>query len=139
VDEVRDIGLVRLSGNRSSDPITVYADNWKIPGCPVNGPSIAALGETVAVVWFTMGTDGKGRVRLAVSRDGGGVFGAPMAIDDGRPLGRVDVAILTDDSVLVCWMERAKDDSEIRLHRVGADGFVWLGGEGTKGRRDEGT
>lgn len=122
--EVRDIGLARLSGDRFSKPAILHPDNWKIPGCPVNGPAISARGRVVAVAWYTMATDGAGHVRLAVSRDGGRSFETPISVDDGQPLGRVDTLILADGSVLVCWLENVEDESEIRVRHLRANGTI---------------
>ena len=60
----------------------------------------------------------------------GGVFrptrvrplGLPTRVDDGNPLGRVDVVRLRDGSALVAWMERGPEVAEIRVRRVTPDG-----------------
>jgi hypothetical protein len=120
-DEMRDIAIVRRVDNRWTEPQTVHPDGWRIEGCPVNGPSIAADGERVAVAWFTASNDTP-RVRLAFSEDAGASFSAPVQIDDGDPVGRVDVRLLDDGSAVVSWIERLEDGAEIRLRRVSADG-----------------
>ena len=53
-EEIRDISISKLKNNIWSDPITINEDNWKIYGCPVNGPSIDSNGEFVAIAWFTL-------------------------------------------------------------------------------------
>lgn len=120
-DDIRDIGVVRLSGGRWSEPALVHRDGWKIEGCPVNGPSITADGRRVAVAWYTAAGDTP-RVRLAFSSDAGASFGAPIEIDDGKPMGRVDVELLADGTALVAWLERTADGGEIRARRVYQDG-----------------
>ncbi len=45
-EEVRDISIVRWMDGDWSQPKTIYADNWKINGCPVNGPRIAPPEKT---------------------------------------------------------------------------------------------
>src|SRR6185436_19186156 len=40
--EIRDIYVTRLVAGRWTMPIPVHRDNYKIEGCPVNGPSVAA-------------------------------------------------------------------------------------------------
>src|SRR5436190_910656 len=50
--EIRDIYVTRLGAGKWSMPIRVRADNFKIEGCPVNGPAIAARDKDVAVAWF---------------------------------------------------------------------------------------
>jgi hypothetical protein len=120
-DEVRDIGAARFVGGRWTEPTLVHRDGWKIEGCPVNGPSIAADGRRVAVAWYTAAGDTP-RVRVAFSSDAAAQFGAPVEVDDGKPMGRVDVALLADGSALVSWLERTADGGEVRARRVYADG-----------------
>ncbi|MCH8950347.1 MAG: hypothetical protein IIB87_08230, partial [Chloroflexi bacterium] len=91
--EVRDIGIARVSGGKISDPEILHADNWRIKGCPVNGPAIDSLGTTVAVAWFTQSSLSSTHVRLVISRDGGRSFGEPISIDEGHPLGRVAAVV----------------------------------------------
>jgi hypothetical protein len=121
-EEIRDIAIVRESAGSWSAPSLVHADNWHFEACPVNGPSVAALGDTVAVAWFT-GAQDTARVRLAMSTDGGETFGPPVRIDEGDPLGRVTV--LLDDAAqpVVLWMERTTSDSSaVRVRRVSGSG-----------------
>ena len=120
-EEVRDIGVVRYANGQWSEPALVHRDGWKIEGCPVNGPSIAADGRRVAVVWYT-GAGDTPRVRVAFSSDAAARFGTPLEVDDGKPMGRVDVALLADGSALVSWLERTAEGGEIRARRVWADG-----------------
>ena len=88
----------------------------------MNGPSVAAVGDTVAVAWFT-GAQDTARVRLAISTDGGATFGPPVRIDAGDPAGRVSVLFDEEARPLVLWMERTgPDSSEVRVRRVAADG-----------------
>jgi hypothetical protein len=106
-DELRDISVAAQTPRGWSPPATIHADAWKLFGCPVNGPRIAADGaRRVAVAWFTAAKE-RPRVQLALSTDGGATFGAPIAIDEGHPAGHVDVALLADGSSLVTWIEEA--------------------------------
>jgi hypothetical protein len=121
--EVRDISIVRLRRDgRWSAPVQVHADNWRLDGCPVNGPSVAASGRRVAVAWFTLADTNTPHVRLAFSRDAGASFSPPVKVDDGDPVGRADVLLLDDGSALVSWIERAKGGAEVRVRRVHPDG-----------------
>lgn len=119
--EIRDISIVRLDGGRWTSPRSVAADRWELTGCPVNGPAIAARGRQVAVAWYT-GAGNSPRVKLAFSGDGGKNFGDPVTIDDGSPLGRVDLLMLDDGSALVCWLEKVAGGGALRLRRVSAAG-----------------
>ena len=89
--EIRDIYVTRLLAGRWTMPVAVHRDNFKIEGCPVNGPSIAARAQDVVVAWFTAPNE-KNRSYLAFSHDGGKTFGAPVRADDVESLGRVVVA-----------------------------------------------
>ena len=100
----------------------MYADNWKIDACPVNGPAIDASGDRVAVAWFTAARD-TARVYLAWSVDGGLTFGEPIRIDEGNPVGRVDVELDGRGGAVVSWMEFASEQqADVRVRRVGPGG-----------------
>ena len=120
--EVRDISIVRFTNGRWSAPRPVADDGWQINGCPVNGPAVAADGAKVAVAWFTAAGD-KPKVKVAFSTDSGASFGSPIVVDEGRPLGRVDVALLDDDATLVSWLEQGeKGAATLRIRRIARDG-----------------
>lgn len=119
--EVRDIAFVRYQNGAWSAPRLVHADNWVIAACPVNGPSVSARGNDVAVAWFTAANE-QARVHVAFSRDAGDRFKAPIRVDDGNPAGRVDVQYLNDKSALVSWLERSGNRAEVRVRRVYEDG-----------------
>lgn len=121
--EVRDIHLVRLGADGWSAPRPVHADNWEVKGCPVNGPSAAAEGRSVAVAWYT-GEGDRPRVQVAFSSDAGRTFGPPARVDDGDALGRVDVLLLADGSALVCWMAGRAEAGANKVRRVAPDGTL---------------
>ncbi|MDX1623074.1 MAG: sialidase family protein [Gemmatimonadota bacterium] len=118
-EEIRDISAVRFVDGSWSDPVPVHRDGWEIAACPVNGPAVAASGERVAVAWFTA-AGGDPAVRVAFSDDAGASFGAPVEIDGGDPLGRVDVAMLEGDEAAVSWLERRGDAAWVVVRRVAA-------------------
>ena len=119
--EVRDISVVRHADGRWSEPQTLAADGWEINGCPVNGPAVAAEGRRAAVAWFAAPGD-KPRVNIVFSTDAGKTWSAPFSLDDGRPIGRVDVALLPSGGALVGWMEQTEKAAELRVRRVSPDG-----------------
>jgi len=137
--EIRDISILRRTKKGWSQPRAVHADGWKVPGCPVNGPSVAARGRKVAVAWYTYAED-RPRVRLAFSEDAGATFGAPLEVDGPRgsriPLGRVDVALDEDGSALVSWMASERENAEVLLRRATADGRLGSELPVTKTRAD---
>ena len=119
--EIRDIGIARWAGSEWTRG-TVHADGWKIDACPVNGPAVAAAGDRVAVAWFTNAGD-TARVYLATSTDAGITFGAPVRIDDGNPVGRVDVELDDVGAAFVSWMEFTSDQqADVRVRRIGVTG-----------------
>ncbi len=122
-DEVRDISIVRRVDGRWTEPRPVVEDGWKIHGCPVNGPSVAAVERRVAVAWFTA-AGGEPRVLLAVSKDAGATFGEPITIDDSNPAGRVEVLLHDNGSIFVCWLATTASGGAIRLRQVAPDGTV---------------
>jgi hypothetical protein len=122
--EVRDISVVRSPEHgKWSSPSLVFADNWEINGCPVNGPAIAADGRRVAVAWFTEVND-NAHVKMAFSNDAGVTFGSPIQVDDGQTVGRVDTLLLPDGSALVCWMSGNVEGGAIKVRRVRPGGVV---------------
>lgn len=120
--EIRDISIARWSDSGWSRGTVVHADNWKIDACPVNGPAIAAANDRVAVAWFTNARD-SARVYLATSVDAGVTFDAPVRIDDGNPVGRVDVELDDQGGAIVSWMEfTSGQQADVRVRRVAATG-----------------
>ncbi|MYI84671.1 MAG: exo-alpha-sialidase [Rhodothermaceae bacterium] len=120
-EEIRDIAVVRWQNGTWSTPQTVHEDRWHILGCPVNGPALAAAGDQIALAWFTAAQDTR-RIKLSFSADEGLSFGAPVQVDDGSPIGRLDTILLQDGSALVSWIENTDDGAEIRVRRVYPDG-----------------
>lgn len=121
--EVRDIYIVRQVNGAWSAPQAIYADNWQINGCPVNGPSVAADGRRVVVAWFTSVGDTP-HVKIVFSNDAGASFGKPIQVDDGETVGRVDTLLLPDGSALVCWLSGNVEGGAIKVRRVQPDGQV---------------
>ena len=108
--EIRDIFVTRHVDGQWLTGEPVASDNWEIPGCPVNGPSIVAEGDFVAVAWFT-GSGGRPVVKLAVSNDSGETFGEPLEVADGSVLGRVGLVHLGKSAVAVSWLQSGADGS----------------------------
>lgn len=110
-EEIRDIRFARFRDGRWEKPQTLHADNWKIAGCPVNGPQLAANGRHAVASWFTA-ANGQPRVYVARANDGLTRFGEPTVIDLGRPLGRVDCVVLADGTALVTWLESSGSEKD---------------------------
>jgi len=121
--EIRDISIVRKVNGKWTDPKPIFKDDWQINGCPVNGPAIAAEGSSVAVAWFSMKED-RGNVKLAFSKDAGARFAEPIQLDEGDPLGRVDVVFTKQGDALVTWIEQQDESGMIKLARVNQEGSI---------------
>ncbi|GAB2500197.1 hypothetical protein [Arenimonas alkanexedens] len=114
--EVRDIHVTRFDGRGWTPPVRVNADQWVMPGCPVNGPAIAARGAQAWVAWYT-GAGAAPSVRIARSGNGGDSFGDLREVAAGDVLlGRVDLA--TDaQGVWMSWLQEADGVQSLWLAR----------------------
>lgn len=122
-DEIRDIYLTRYIGGRWQPGTRLHADNWMIPGCPVNGPVIEADGDTVAIAWFSA-ADNRPVVRAILSEDGGDTFGPPVEIAAGHISGYLGIALLDARTAAVSWVARGDGDrgNPIQVRSVTATG-----------------
>ena len=121
--EIRDIYVTRNIDDGWETPVPVYNDEWEIYGCPVNGPKVVSNSNNLAVSWFTV-ADGKPSVNLSFSESYGSSFSNPIKINDYTAIGRVDVAFLNDNEVLVSYMEVDDVGTYLRLKKVSIDGTV---------------
>lgn len=121
-DEIRDISLVKWQKEGGwSTPRTIGNDNWKIPGCPVNGPAMDIYENNLAVAWFTAASE-EGTVKIAFSQDNGESFGAPFRIDNGNAAGRVDLVMLSEAEAAILWMEPQGEEEVIQLIKIDSKG-----------------
>ena len=116
-EEIRDMSIVRLIGGQWTEPKTIHKDNWKIAGCPVNGPRVVTMGNNLAVAWFSAASD-TSQVNVVFSKDGGETFGNMIRVDEGNAIGRVDIVMLDNKNAVVSWME----GTEIKAVRINSDG-----------------
>lgn len=65
-DNIRDIAIAlsKDNGQTFQDPVSFSGDNWKVEGCPHNGPSISVFNHQFLVAWFT-GKQGEEGVHYA--------------------------------------------------------------------------
>ena len=115
--EVRDIHLTRFRGREWDEPRSLNSDDWRIAGCPVNGPQLASDGGRVAVSWFTA-ADNDPRVLASISPDAGARFLMPVKINHVKPAGRVATTLLHDGAMLITWVDV---DGAVWLRRVSPD------------------
>jgi hypothetical protein len=115
--EIRDMSIVRFVNGQWTSPQTIFPDQWKITGCPVNGPRADAIENNLAIAWFSM-QENKAQVKIIFSDDGGATFKKPIQVDEGKPIGRVDVVMLNEKTAMISWME----GSIIKALKVNSDG-----------------
>lgn len=115
--EVRDMSIVRFVNGTWTSPKTLYNDNWKINGCPVNGPRAASIENTLVVAWFAAPNEAS-QVNVIFSEDAGEHFLKPIKVDLGNPNGRVDVDLINEQTAIVSWLE----DASIYARTVSKDG-----------------
>jgi len=114
-DETRNIQLAFI--NEIQLPLPINEDGWIIPGCPVNGPSMSAKGEKVAIAWYTA-PDNKPQVNIAFSKNGGIRFGSPIRLDGGLAIGRTDLLWIDKETVLVSWLAEGEESGILKLKTV---------------------
>ncbi|MDB4292876.1 hypothetical protein N9954_05660 [Maribacter sp.] len=122
-EEVRDISIVRQVDGEWTTPKTIHDDGWQIKGCPVNGPKVAALGNTVVAAWFTA-AEKNPRAQVAFSNDAGAHFDAPIPIAGAKALGRVDVLLLDGDTAIVSWLESYDKHAQLKAVKVSRSGTL---------------
>lgn len=121
--DIRDIAVVRFADGVWTKPKTLHPDGWKINDYPADEPSIATQEKNATVVWITRAGEIP-KLQVALSRDNGSHFAAPVQIDDGKPLGRASIVVLDDSNYLVAWIEKTGDGgkAQIRMKWISLDG-----------------
>jgi len=100
-EDLRNIHWLAHRRGRWSGEQAVHDDGWRIAGCPVNGPALAAGPSGILALWPTL--QGDSMVIRAALGDGRG-FGAPVALESGvATVGRVDAAAW-GDGFLAVWL-----------------------------------
>ena len=121
--EVRDIYIARKINGIWGVPTPIHNDGWEINGCPVNGPKVASNSNNLAISWFTASNE-KPIVNLSFSKSNGASFGTLIKINDDDAIGRVDVAFLNPQEVLVSYIEGDDVGTYLRIKKVSIDGKV---------------
>lgn len=122
-EDIRDISYVRYQQGQWSAPEKIHSDGWEIRACPVNGPAADALGEQVAVAWFT-GANGNNQVKVRFSADAGKSWGQVLVADSLQPMGRVGIQFLNSGSALLSWLDQQGNLSVRTLTPAGQMGKV---------------
>lgn len=115
-DEIRDIAVTaRGVDGLWSKPRILHPDNWRIEGCPVNGPALAVNRNHLLAIWPTL-RDDQMIVRYQVRE-----WDQPAVtrvLDTGeRVQGRVD-AIAWREGFLVSWLGGQQSDAGPRIGLV---------------------
>jgi len=121
--EIRDIYITRNTNGHWSTPKAVHNDNWKINGCPVNGPKVVSNENDLAVAWFTA-ADNTPTVNVVFSSNLGESFNNPIKVNDLETIGRVDVAYVNKNEVLVSYMEVNNEETYLKCKKVHKNGNV---------------
>ncbi|TVZ51941.1 sialidase [Dokdonia sp. Hel_I_53] len=116
-EEIRDISIVRYVDGVWTKPTPIAHDDWKLNGCPVNGPAMDTQGMNVVVSWFTAQGETP-RVMVAFSTDAGESFQNPIRLDSGNAIGRVGAQFLKDGNALVSWLEPQDDKTALKITKV---------------------
>lgn len=123
--EIRDISIVRQVNGKWTAPKAVHNDNWKIKGCPVNGPKAAVIENTLAVAWFTAAAE-KQTVQIAFSDDGGANFDTPIVVGTAIVIGRVDVVLLDKETAIVSYMESENGVARFKIAQIQRSGTITI-------------
>ncbi|MBL8296890.1 MAG: exo-alpha-sialidase [Rhodanobacteraceae bacterium] len=118
--DLRNIHWLTLERGRWSAEHVLHDDGWRIAGCPVNGPALAAGDAGVLAVWATM--HGEQMVVRAAQGDGTR-FSSPVDLESSATtLGRVDAAAWGRDGFLATWLGAgtAADATALRLVELDA-------------------
>jgi len=114
--EHRDISMLIYDGSWS-EPIPFSNDNWKIAGCPVNGPSIDFFENTLASAWFTS-ANAYPEVKVAFYDTENNKELSRYIVSEGKTLGRVDIQMINADEAFVSYMDADEELAEIKIARV---------------------
>ena len=122
-NEVRDIYTIRNINGVWEEPNPLHNDGWIINGCPVNGPKVAVNSTNLAIAWFTVINDNP-IVNVSFSKTNGDSFGTPFKLNDLDAIGRVDVAFLNNEEVIVSYMEVDDIGTYLRIKKVSVNGEI---------------
>tara|TARA_B110000971_G_scaffold221804_1_gene270674 strand:- start:4732 stop:5931 length:1200 start_codon:yes stop_codon:yes gene_type:complete len=122
-NEVRDIYTIRNINGVWEEPNPLHNDGWIINGCPVNGPKVAVNSTNLAIAWFTVVNDNP-IVNVSFSKTNGDSFGIPFKLNDLDAIGRVDVAFLNNEEVIVSYMEVDDIGTYLRIKKVSVNGEI---------------
>ncbi len=104
-------------------PPSPLADaQWFVPGCPVNGPSVASCESRLAVSRFTAAED-KPKVILEVHSHKNPSHQRKIVLDDQAPLGGCST-VTTEQGFATAWLGRKGEGIVLRLAEVSLTGTL---------------
>jgi hypothetical protein len=113
-ENIRDIAVIRFENGRWLPSRILHPDKWEINACPVNGASVAAKDNRVAIAWFTEADD-DARTQMIFSSDGGATFGKSIGVSEGNSFGHVSIALNDNGGAVVSWLEEGDGGYSSRL------------------------
>ncbi len=114
-ENIRDIAVIRFENGRWLPSRILHPDKWEIDACPVNGASVAAKDNRVAIAWFTEADD-DARTQMIFSSDGGATFGKSIHVSEGNSFGHASIALNDNGGVVVSWLEEGEGGYRIWTH-----------------------
>ncbi len=113
VNEIRDIYITRSNKGAWGKGRPLHLDDWKIAGCPVNGPSIDGHDENITVSWFT-GAKNTPMIKVAKSNDYGLSFEEPIKIGIKNTVGHLSHTVDKNKNIWILW-QKSMDHGEVEL------------------------
>jgi len=112
-EETRDIFITKLEDGVWGKGKPLHLDNWKINGCPVNGPVITGNNNDITVAWYTR-AGGRSNIKIAKSTDYGETFGNPISLGTNETVGHIS---MTNDSKGNSWLlwQKSADKGSVEL------------------------
>ena len=107
---LRDMAFTmsRDGGRTFADPVRVSQDNWKIDGCPEDGPALAVDGRSrIHIVWPTVVTESGTQTKAlfhAMSTDGRSFSLRTRIPTEGQP-NHPQLAVAPDGALVAVWDE----------------------------------
>lgn len=111
-DEIRDNYFSIFNAGKWSPPKPIHNDNWKIGGCPVNGPVLASHKKSIATAWYTEANE-KPEIYLSKYDAAKDSFSEPLLISDVGVIGRLDLEYLDNGNLIAIWLEDAAEHKAI--------------------------
>ncbi|MEM9991302.1 MAG: TonB-dependent receptor, partial [Bacteroidota bacterium] len=110
-DENNDININRYENGQWGTPKTLTNENWYLPNT-IEAPAADAQEEQVAIAWYTNPRN-RAQVKLSFSDDGGRTFTRATRVDEGKPIGKVDVIWKDAATVTAAWVEQREAAAQI--------------------------